>query len=120
MTAEDHKLAVFDFVLVHVKTAGRRPGCALAVFIKDAAVAWTHEQARFLEPSDGTTQMRAINGEDLELVSLDVPNPAWDLAGLSIPGLRERILVGGQSRLVFGEAGDWAEVDPRAIVLLAE
>jgi hypothetical protein len=45
MTAVDHELAVFDFVLVHIKTARGRTGSALAVLVEDAAMARTHEQS---------------------------------------------------------------------------
>ena len=43
-------------------------------------MARTHEELRLGEPSNRTTQVRAVDREDLELVSLQAPDPAGDVA----------------------------------------
>src|SRR5207237_9868852 len=57
--------------------------------------------------------MRAIQGEHLNPLTLDVANPAGDLRGRAVPRNANRILVGRQARLARREAADRTERDPR-------
>ena len=65
----DQQIPMLHLVAIFKQAALRRPGGAGTVRIVDAAVARAHEQARLREPTDRTTQMRAIDREDLELLS---------------------------------------------------
>ena len=44
-----------------------------------------HEQTGLGKPAHRATQVRTVNGKNLELFALDAADPAGDLAGLSIP-----------------------------------
>src|ERR1700754_1784842 len=73
----------------------------------------THEQMRFLKPAHRTTEMRAVDGEDLKLISLHASYPAWDIGCLSVPGSRIGVLVFREARLVLRETANWAKRNPR-------
>ena len=95
------KLAGLDFVFVLIQRTRRRSRSVPAVGVECAAVAWAHEQFGFGEPSHRASQMRAVDGEDLELVAGDVSHPAGDFGGLAVPGFLERVYILGQARLIF-------------------
>ncbi len=67
----NHQLAVLHFVLVLEQSALRRPGSARAILVVHAAVARAHEQARLREPAHRASEVRAVDGEDLELSRRD-------------------------------------------------
>ena len=60
--------------------------------------------------------MRAVNGEDLELFSLNSTYPAGNVVRLAVPGIRDRILVLGKPGLAFGKLVEFAQVDPLVIL----
>src|SRR5262245_20538161 len=57
--------------------------------------------------------MRAIHGEHLESVSIDVAHPARDLGRRTVPRDADGILVRRQARLPRGESPDLTELYPR-------
>src|SRR3989442_8429173 len=57
--------------------------------------------------------MRAVHGEHLEPLTLDVPHPAGDLRRRAVPRDAAWILVRRQARLARGESADGTERDPR-------
>ena len=48
------------------------------ILIVSAAVTWAHEEIRLREPANRASKMRAINGEDLEILTIDISNPAGE------------------------------------------
>ncbi len=104
-----------------VKSARRGAAGAFAIFVIHAAVAGAHEQTGLREPLDGAAQVRAIDGEYVELifkilVAAEVADIHAGLRGDAVPRLGQRIFVGHddfQLRLAFGKCADWAERDPR-------
>ena len=72
-----------------------------AVGVERAAVAWAHEQFRLGEPSHRASQVRAVDGEHLELVTGDVSYPAGDFSGLAVPRFLEWVYILGEARLIF-------------------
>ena len=86
------------------------------VGVKYATVAWAHEELGFREPSHRASEMRAIDGENLERISREPAHPAWDSRGFAIPGLSVGIYIFTQSGLVFRIVSHIAErypVEPR-------
>src|SRR2546428_14183403 len=57
--------------------------------------------------------MRAIHGEHLKPVALDVTHPACDLGRRTVPRNAGGILVRRQAGLTRGESTDCTELDPR-------
>src|SRR2546426_12252778 len=57
--------------------------------------------------------MRAIHGEHLKPVALDVTHPACDLGRRTVPRDAGGILVRRQAGLTRGESTDCTELDPR-------
>src|SRR5262245_1415117 len=57
--------------------------------------------------------MRAVHGEHLKPLALDVAYPARDLGGCAVPRDADGILVRRQARLPRGESTDGTELDPR-------
>ena len=70
------ELAVLDLVVVLEEAARRRAGGARAVRVVGAAVAGAHEEPRLREPAHRAAEVRAVDGEDLELLAGDAPHPA--------------------------------------------
>ena len=80
-----------------------------AVGIKCTAVAWTHEELGFREPSDRASEVGAIYGEDLERFAGHPAHPAWNSRGLAVPWLPVGVYILAQSGLVFGIVSHIAE-----------
>src|SRR5262245_18763285 len=57
--------------------------------------------------------MRAIHGEHLKPIALDVADPARDLGGRTVPCDADGILVRCQAGLPRGKSTDRTELDPR-------
>src|ERR1700723_1482702 len=111
----DPKFAGFNLVFVLIERARRRSRSVPAVGVECAAVAGTHEQLGFGEPSNRAAEMSAVNREHLELIAFHAAHPAWDLCGLAVPRLLERVYVLGQSRLMFrivSQQSEWYPVEP--------
>src|SRR5262249_8225928 len=103
LSAQHHQLPVLDLVLVLVERARRRSGGVVAVCVEHAAVTRAHEETGALEPAHGTSEVRAVDREDLELVARDAPHPARDVRGVTVPRAGEWIAVAGEPGLVLGE-----------------
>src|ERR1700734_1692339 len=78
-------------------------------------MAGTHEEVRLSKPANGASQVRAVDSKDLEFLTVDVSNPACDVAGFSVPGIDHGILVGGETSLSGGKLFKTAERKPRLI-----
>ena len=72
----------------------------------------THKRCRFLEPTDWTSQMRAVNGEHLKLLSFDAPHPTGNLSRWTIPGMGVWITVLCEAGLVLRKLSTWPEGNP--------
>jgi len=66
-------------------------------------MAGTHEEIRLREPANGTAQMSTIYGEDLKLLTVNIPHPAGDIVGFTVPGIDHGILVSGETCLTRRE-----------------
>src|SRR5215831_3909769 len=62
---------------------------------------WTHEQSGLRKPTHGATQVRAVDGEDLEFLGRNPPHPARNIAGVAIPWAYKRIAIGRESCFAF-------------------
>src|SRR6266571_1199052 len=103
LTGFDPNLAGFQFVVVFEKTARWWTRGAAAIGIICAAVTRAHEQSRLRIPPHRTAKMGAVNRKDLQLVGRNPPHPARNVAGIAIPRAHERVAVGCEPGLAFGE-----------------
>jgi hypothetical protein len=62
-------------------------------------VAGAHEEARLGEPANWASQVRAVYGKDLEILIVNVSNPACDISGFAVPGIHGRISIRGEPSL---------------------
>ena len=86
--------------------------------IVNAAVARTHEQVGLREPAHRTSEVRAIDRKDLEILAVQVSHPAGNIRGLAIPGIGTGIPIGGEPGLACGKLFQSAEREPRLITRL--
>ena len=77
-----------------------------------ATVTWTHEKAGLLEPADRTPEVRAINRKDLIGLPVHIPNPAWNICGISIRWIRDGISIRGEASLTGRKLFEIAERNP--------
>src|ERR1700752_5020077 len=75
----------------------------------------THEQVRLPKPADRTTEMRAVDREDLKLVSLFASYPTGNIGCLTVPRTCVRVRVFREARLVLRKIGNWPNRNPRLI-----
>src|SRR5579863_485135 len=78
-----------------------------------------HKQARLWEPANGTSEVRAVDGEDLEVLPIHIANPTRDIRGISIGGARHRIEISGKTSLAGRELFEVAKWNPRLVAALA-
>src|SRR5882672_11502878 len=78
-----------------------------------------HEQAGLRKPSNRTSEVRAIDSEDLKILPIQVSNPAGDIRGITIPGIDHGIAVCGQASLAGGKLIHLAQGKPRFITELS-
>src|SRR6516165_713782 len=78
-------------------------------------MARAHEQVGLRKPAHGTSEMRAIDGEDLEILPVQVSHPARNIGCLAIPGIYMGIPVGSQPGLANRELIQFSETKPRLI-----
>src|SRR5262249_14790393 len=64
----------------------------------------------------GAPQMRAIHGEHLKPLTLDVAHPTGDLRRRAVPRDANRILVRGQTCFAHRKPADRTQWDPRLAV----
>src|SRR5215475_11284791 len=115
LSAAHPELSVLDPVLVLEQCSRRRARRARPIFVVDAAVARAHEELRLREPANGTSEVGAIDREDLKAVTIHTPHPAGDVRRRTIPGHAEGILIRGEPGLPRGKALERAELDPRLL-----
>jgi hypothetical protein len=99
----DKKVSTLDLVVVLKQSALRRPRGPRTVLVVSTPVARTHEEVRLSKPANRAAQMRAINSEYLEGLAVNVPNPAWNVGGFSVPRTDHGISVGGEPSLAGGK-----------------
>src|SRR6201998_4125957 len=109
----DVELVSHNFVLIFEEAALGGTESTRAISVIDATVAGAHEKSRLREPADGTSEMRAVNGEDLERRGIDMPHPARDFRGVAIPGVVIGIFVCGEPCFSHGESIDGPKRYPR-------
>src|SRR5216684_994598 len=78
-------------------------------------MARTHEEVRLGEPTNRASKVRAVDGEDLELLIVHIPNPARDVAGFAVPRIDHGILVCREPSLPSGKLLQPAKRKPRLI-----
>jgi len=74
-----------------------------AIRVKSTSVAGTQKELRFFKPSHRATQMGAVGGDYLELITLNPSNLAGQSRGFSVGLTTVRIFVHSQPHLSFGE-----------------
>ena len=107
--------AVLHLIRIFKQAAFGRTGSPRTIVVVRAAVARTDEQPGLREPADGASQVRAIDGENLELVRRDPADPAGSVDGLSVRGHYEGTFKSGESSFAFRKIGDGAEGYPGEI-----
>src|ERR1700690_2107213 len=113
-------LFLFDLPDAVIQAARRWAAGALAIFVIHAAMAGAHEQAGLWKPFDWAAQVRAIDGEDVELifkivVAAQVADVDSGLSRDAVPGLGQRVvgrLDDFEPGFALGESADRAERDP--------
>src|SRR4030095_13791233 len=84
-----------------------------AIVIICSAMARTHKQMRLFEPAHRTSEMRAIDRENLKFFPGEPPHPTRDVRRRAIPGSGVWIAIGCQSRLIFRKIFQSSEHNPR-------
>src|SRR4029077_606874 len=115
LTGLDGDKTVLHFMGVFKKPALRGTRGPRAIAVVRAAVTWAHKQAGLRKPSNRTTEVRAVDRENLELISGDASHPAGCVYRLAVGRHRVRIPKGGQSRFAFRKFVDAAKSYPRKI-----
>ena len=80
---------------------------------------WAHKQARLWEPANRTSEVRAVDREDLEVLPVHIANPARDIRSISIGGIHDGIAISGEASLAGRELFEVAEWNPRLVAALA-
>ena len=113
LPAAHPKSSLLNLVFVFVEPARRRAGSVRAIVIIHAAVAGTHKQRGLFEPAHRTSEMRAIDREDLKFLAREPPHPTGNVRRRAIPGSSVWIAIGRQPGLIFRKILQRAEHDPR-------
>jgi hypothetical protein len=77
----------------------------------------THKQLGLLKPSNGTTEMGAVDSENLELISCNAPHPACCVDRLAVGRSYIRIPERSQPRLAFGKFAHGPEWYPGKVAV---
>jgi hypothetical protein len=107
----------FNLVLV-LKSAFRWPRGPRSILIISTSVAGTQEKTRLGKPANRATQVRAIYGKDLEILTVHISNPARDVASFFVPGIDPGISVRGETSLARRKLFQLAERKPRIVSAL--
>src|SRR6266481_45077 len=75
-------------------------------------MARAHEEVRLREPANRASQVRTVYGKDLERLIVNVPDPASDVVGLSVPRIDDWISISGETSLARRELFQAAEREP--------
>jgi hypothetical protein len=108
----DEEFSILNFVGILEQSARRRPGSARTILVVNASVTRTHKEVRLRKPMHWTSQVRTVNGEHLKILSIDIANPAGNIAGFPIPGINHGIAVGGEPGLADRKLFQRAESEP--------
>src|ERR1700733_1570745 len=91
--------SLLHLICVLEQATFRRSGSARTVLIVGASVAWAQEQTRLWKPTDGTSQVRAVDGKHLEFFSVDAAHPAGNVRCFSIRGIHDWVSICGKPGL---------------------
>jgi hypothetical protein len=105
-------LSILGLVTVLKESARRRPRGGGTVGIINSPVARTHEEIGLREPAHGTAEVGTIDREDLEILPVQVSNPARNIRCLAIPGRGMGISKRSQPGLVDRKLLQPAEREP--------
>src|SRR5262249_17918584 len=83
-----------------------------AIRVVGAAVAGAHEEVRLGEPAHRTAEVGTVDGEDLEPVLVDAPDPAGEIGGRPVVRPPRRVPERRQPGLADRELERRAEGDP--------
>src|SRR5208282_3829949 len=111
----DEKFSTLNFVVVFEQSALGWSRGARTVLVVSAPVAGAHEEVRLGEPANWASQVRTVYGKDLEILLVNVSNPACDISGFAIPGIDDGILVRSEPSLASRELFQPAERKPRLV-----
>src|SRR5260370_20232894 len=92
-------LPIFNLAGIFKQATFWRSRRAGTVLVVSAAMARAHEQIRLCEPANWTSEVRAIDREDLELLAVNIPYPAGDIRCFSVPGIHDGIAIFCEPRL---------------------
>lgn len=73
------------------------------ILIVSAAVTWTHKEIRLREPANWASKVGAIDGKDLEILTIHISDPTGNIRRLPIPGIHHRISIRSQPGLTCGK-----------------
>src|SRR5215469_2822809 len=108
----------FDPVVIFKQPAFRRARSARTILIVSATMTWAHKEARLRKPANRTSEVRAVDGEDLEFLPVHIANPAGDIGSISIGWIHHRIAISGEASLAGRELFEVAKWNPRLIASL--
>src|SRR5258708_3938154 len=91
-----------------------------SILIERAAVAGTHEQPRFLKPTNRAPKMRAVDRENLKRFCIDPADPARNFGSLPVPRFVIGVTIDRQSSLAFRELAQRPERNPTVLGLASE
>src|SRR5262249_10834975 len=115
LACQDHEPAVLDLIGIAEQPPRGRAGGESTVSVVSAAVTRAHEELGLREPADRAAQMRAIDREHLEILTLQVPHPTGNVGGLAVPRAHERVMKGGQPRLPLGKLAERSQRNPATV-----
>src|SRR6266404_1543024 len=114
----DKNLSILDFVVVLEQSTLRRSRCPRTILVVRASVTAAHKEARLRKPAHRASQVRTVDGKNLENLIVNVPNPARDVAGLTIPGIDHGIAIRGEPSLAGRKLLQPTEREPRLVAEL--
>src|SRR5258708_23505425 len=95
----DEKSSILNLVAVLEQAALGRSRGAQTVLVICSAVTGTHEQTRLWKPANRTSEVRAVDGKDLESLIVNVSDPACYVSRFAIPGIHDRVSLGTETSL---------------------
>src|SRR5215472_11800491 len=105
-------MPVFDLVVVLEQAAFWRTGSAGSVLVVGSTMTWTHKQARLWKPANRASEVSTIHGKHLEILVIDIPDPAGNVPGIAVPCIDHRVAIGGESSLSRGKLLQLSQREP--------
>src|SRR3984957_17907981 len=118
LAGSNEQFSAVDFVVVFEQTTFGRAGRARTILVIGSSVARAHEQIRWREPTDWTSEVCTIDCEYLETRSIHVANPAGDVGGITIPRIHYRVSIRRQARFSRRKLLEIAKRNPSIIAVL--